>query len=168
MSYILHLISWKKATEFYARTELEAKLMIRDDYHSLRQDPGDFVTIRHYQRFAINEYQEIARTHSLEDLLVSYDIWEKLPNYLKNRNIMGYSIFSLALNKDAFYANSLMRYGLRWIGLRFHFPIIWCPTWFYKAPIKLEEHDERTQWLQMGRKHWATTIMENMRTQPSL
>jgi hypothetical protein len=82
---------------------------------------------------------------------MSHDIWEALPKYLKDRNPVGYPYFILAFNMASIYPNSLLRYGNRWIGLRFHFPIIWCPSRFYRAPITWDEEEERTSWLQMDR-----------------
>jgi hypothetical protein len=160
-SYILGLVQWKKDTEFHARVEAKSSLRVRDEYplphimkydlQRLRGDPGDAVTIRHHQRYAITYFLEVSRAHSVQALLISHDIWEALPKYLKDMNPMGYPYFSLILNRASFYANSLLRYGTRWIGLRFHFPIIWCPSQFYRAPITWDEEEERTQWLQMDR-----------------
>jgi hypothetical protein len=65
---------------------------------------------------------------------------------MKNKNPVGFPYFSLALNRATFYANSLMRHGARWIGMRFHYPVIWCPSHFYRAPTKWVEQDELTYW----------------------
>jgi hypothetical protein len=95
------------------------------------------------------KYLEVSRAHLVEELFVSHDIWETLPNYLRNENPMGYPYFGLALNRETFYTNSLMRYGTRWIRLRFHFPIIWFPIWFYRASVIRNEEEERAQWIQL-------------------
>jgi len=63
---------------------------------------------------------------------------------MRNKNTIGFPYFSLALNRALFYVNSLMRHGVRWIGMRFHYPIIWCQILFYRAPTKWEERDEIT------------------------
>jgi hypothetical protein len=160
-SHILGLYQWKKDAEFYRRMEVDASLNVRDEYplphvmkedlQRLRADAGDVVTIRQHQRFAIADFMQVSRAHSVEALLISHDIWEVLPKYLKDRNPIGYPYFGLALNQASFYANSLLRYGSRWLGLRFHFPIIWCPNRFYKATTAWDEEEERLQWLQMER-----------------
>jgi hypothetical protein len=64
---------------------------------------------------------------------------------------MGYPYFGLALNRTSVYANSLLRYGTKWIWLRFHFPIIWCLSKFYKALVTWNEEEERTQWIHMDK-----------------
>jgi hypothetical protein len=151
--------SMEKDMDFHARIEAEESLKVREEYplphvmkddlQRLRSDPGDTVTIRHHQRYAITEYLEVSRAYSIHALLVSHDIWETLPTYLRNKNPMGYLYFGLALNRASFYANSLLRYKTRWIGLQFHFPIIWFPRRFYRAPVTWNEEEERTQWIQM-------------------
>lgn len=124
---------------------------MKDDLQRLSVDPGKAVPIQHHQRYAITDFLEVSRARSVQALLISHDIWEALPKYLKDTNPVGYPYFSLTLNRASFYANSLLRYGTRWTVLRFHFPIICCPGQFYRAPITWDEEEERTQWLQIDR-----------------
>jgi len=155
-SFILNHINWKKSIEFYTMIKLEERLMIRDeypltnvimdDYYRLKQELMDFIPIRYHQDFFITYYQEITISHFLQELLVSHDLWDKLPNYPGNKNQVGLPYLSLSLNRASFYANSFMRHGARCIGLIFHYPVIWCPSCFYKAPTKWEEQDKLTYW----------------------
>lgn len=65
MSYITNLVKWKKASNLYARIEIEAKLMIKEEYPltrqfvndflRLREDPSDLVTIQHKQCYVVIE-----------------------------------------------------------------------------------------------------------------
>lgn len=36
--------------------------------------------------------------------------------------------------------------GITWLGLRFHYPIIWCPANFYRPAYELIEVEEAEAW----------------------
>jgi len=94
----------------------------------------DFVRIRYHHRYDIFDYQEIVRAHSLEALLISNDIWKQLPNYLRNKNLMGYPYCSLSINIASFYVNYRRRHHVRWLGLIFHFPFVGVKLGFIGRP----------------------------------
>jgi hypothetical protein len=64
--------------------------MIIYDYQIMKQDLVDVVSIWHHQIISMAYYQETLRTHSVEALLISHDLWENIPNYLRNKNPIGY------------------------------------------------------------------------------
>jgi len=46
---------------------------------------------------------------------------------------LGYPHFNYTLSQDTLYVKYMRRDSNRWVGLTFHYPLIWCPTKSYKA-----------------------------------
>jgi hypothetical protein len=151
--YIYGLIKWKEDIEFHAQAEFNTDFLIipdiiMQDFQRLLDDPRDSFKIQTHHQHAIVNYQEISQIYSLAALLVSHDIWHRLPNALRNRSPTRYLHFQIALSRGALYINSLKRHGNRWIGLRFHYPLLWCSTKQYRLffnGMTVQKHHSRNK-----------------------
>jgi hypothetical protein len=81
----------------------------------------NIVRMRHNQKLAISNHEEIVHTYSIETLLATHERWNALPPVLKNRDPVAYPLFNIALERAVYYLNSLKRNGTRWIEIRFTF-----------------------------------------------
>jgi hypothetical protein len=72
----------------------------------------------------------------------SHERWTQFPNSLRAKDPTTYPLFNLAMERAEFYATSLRKIGVHWIGLRFHFPLIWCPTRAYRVITEWDEFIE--------------------------
>ena len=56
----------------------------------------------------------------------------------------------MALNRTHFYIYYARRNGTKWIGLKFHFPLLWCSIKGYKVVQNRNEFEEIAAWIEMA------------------
>jgi hypothetical protein len=71
--------------------------------------------------------------------------WDISSEDIKRRDPFSYPNFCEAVNMIDKYMDFLRRCGPRWIGLKFHFPLIWLPK-KYQFFYELEPKDEAKSW----------------------
>jgi hypothetical protein len=57
-------------------------------------------------------------------IISAWYVTKKQNKRRKRKYPMGYPLFYMALNRTHFYIDSSRRNGTKWIGLKFHFPLI--------------------------------------------
>jgi hypothetical protein len=80
------------------------------------------VGIRQNQILDIVDYEDIVQNYALETMLDSHERWVGLLEFFRERDPTTYPLFNLALAMVEFYVKSMRRNGIRWLGMRFHFP----------------------------------------------
>jgi hypothetical protein len=72
--------------------------------------------------------------------------WDISIEDIKRRDPFSYPFFCEALNMVDKYTNFLRRCGPRWIGLKFHFPLIWLMHINILFFYELEPQEEAKFW----------------------
>jgi len=72
-----------------------------------------------------------------------------LPVELQNKDPLGYPFFRMVITRSQFYINSLKRNGTKWLGLTFHYLLIWCGGKIYKIDALWNEHEETVVWMEV-------------------
>jgi len=91
-------------------------------------------------------------THAIKALLTSHKMWGVLPFVLRNRDPTSYPWFNMALTRATYHLNYFKRYSTRWIGPRFHYPLIWCRTRIYMIKFQWNDFEELTNWVEVDNK----------------
>jgi hypothetical protein len=69
--------------------------------------------------------------------------WEVSTNALRSRDPYHYGNFTYALSRIEGYINCVQSRGERWLGLKFHFPLIWMPLEKYQPKFRITKKMEK-------------------------
>ena len=72
--------------------------------------------------------------------------WQVASSTLRNRDPYCYRNFEQALSRVEGYVGCMKECGVNWLGLKFKFPIIWCPTKTYSEDFSLTKAEENMCW----------------------
>ena len=77
--------------------------------------------------------------------------WQDSSSTLKKRDRYCFINFKQALPRVEGYVDCMKKCGLHWLGLKYKFPLIWCPVKPYRDDYTLTKVEER-----QCQKYWAT------------
>ena len=72
--------------------------------------------------------------------------WEVYFECLRQRDPYGYDDFNYSIAQVPGYVGCIHDCGPKWLGLRFHFPLIWFPMEKYQYLYKLTKKVEKQWW----------------------
>ena len=144
---------------FFYRLEFQSEHHVRGEHpipevvfasHSeFLKDPMRVKQFRMNQRATLQSFEELRSCGTSASLQTSGTRWNLLPLVLKQRDLMGYPFFWIEFSRTYFYVNSLQRNGTQWLGLRFHFLLLWCSKKDYSVTGQWNDFAESSSWMKV-------------------
>ena len=72
--------------------------------------------------------------------------WEHCPRERQEYHPYNPLNLQVAISRIPYYVKCMEQCAKRWIGYRFHFPLLWLPGQQYKAHYKLTKKEEVATW----------------------
>lgn len=79
----------------------------------------------------------------------SHERWVGLQYFLREKDPIAYALFNFSMARAELCVDSMKRNSTRWLGLIFHYPLIWCPARVYRITLQWDEFNEFAQWTQV-------------------
>jgi hypothetical protein len=94
---------------------------------------------------AIQSFDEVQDAHATNALMSTHERWQLTPQLFWQSD----SMFHVASTRTHLYIDSLRRNGTKWLGLRFHFPLLWCALNNYRSVQHWNEFEEIATWVEV-------------------
>jgi len=155
-SFVNNHVTWRNAFQTVRKNEVNASLWIRGEpldantiikkHQDLLSQPEQANLIIELQRMMLESCRcTILKQQSLA-LDGSKSRWEVSTNALRSRDPYHYGNFTYALSRIEGYINCVQSRGARWLGLKFHFPLIWMPLEKYQPKFRITKKMEKQCW----------------------
>lgn len=118
-------------------------------HQQILSKPGMVDHIRKLQAAMLQDCQHYVKTKGALAIKENNLFWEHYPKERQEYHPDNPLNLQVAISRIPYYVKCMGQYAERWIGYRFHFPLLWLPGQQYKTHFKLTKKEELAAWQQL-------------------
>jgi len=174
ISFLANQLTWQNAFMSTTHNEQNCLLWIRAEpqnaatfiaqHQQNLSKPGMVDHIRKLQAVVLQDCQHYVKTKGALAIKANNLFWEHCPKKIQEYHPYNPLNLQVAISCIPYYVKCMGQCAERWIGYRFHFPLLWLPGQQYKTHFKLTK---RRSW-QHGSNYRVSMGSETGLTTPSI
>jgi len=159
ISFLANQLTWKNAFMSATHNEQNCLLWIRAEpqnvatfitqHQQTLSKPGMVDHIRQLQASILQECQQYVKTKGALAIQANNLFWEHCPKERQEYHPYNPLNLQVAIARIPYYVKYMEQCAERWIGYRFHFPLLWLSGQQYKSHFKLTKKEELASWKQL-------------------
>ena len=152
-SFVSNHVQWEMSFHTFSHNEGYTNLWIRSEpqnpgillarYRSFLSRPPQAQHIMRLQEEVISTYTNYISRHQQVALEGSKHRWQAASSALRSRDPYYFKNFKQALSRVKGYIGSMRECGVKWLGLKLKFPLIWWPAKPYNVDFSLTRVEEQ-------------------------
>lgn len=159
ISFLANQLTWKNVYMSATHNEQNCLLWIQNE----PQNAATFIAqhqknlsnlemvdhMRKLQAAVLQDCQHSIKTKGALSIKENNLFWEHCPKERQEYHPYNPLNLQVAISRIPYYVKCMEQCAERWIGYRFHFPLLWLPGQQYKAYYKLTKKEEVAVWQQL-------------------
>ena len=159
ISFLANQLTWQNSFVSAQHNEQNCLLWIRvepqnaatfiDQHQRILREPGMADHIRQLQAAALRDCQHYVKTKASLAIKANNLFWEHCPKQRQEYHPYNPLNLQAAISRVPYYVRCMEQCAEKWIGHRFHFPLLWISGQQYKGHFTSTKKEEVAAWKQL-------------------